>query len=230
MTMLHPIHFTRCFKGRPLALRARLSQWSMCLLLLWSANSVGADNPQVLVRTSMGDVRVELYADRAPVSVDRFLTYVDSKAYDRTLFHRVIPGFMVQGGGYSESLVLLPEGEPIINEASMSLPNVRGSLAMARGEEIDSASHQFFINVRDNTHLDHSIDSCSREDEQRALKASERGLYRPQTCRSYGYAVFGQVLSGMEVVSRIEQVETRATDDFDDLPFEPVLILSIRRL
>lgn len=171
----------------------------LCLLAVLPAL---ADNPHVLFKTSMGDVELELYQDKAPVSVANFLKYVKDKQYNGTLFHRVIPGFMIQGGGMTPDMVEKPTRPPIKNEADNGLKNARGSLAMARMMEPGSASAQFFINVNDNVSLDH----------------------RDNTDRGYGYAVFGQVVKGMDVVDKIVAVPTGNVGMFGDVPKTPVVI------
>ncbi len=173
---------------------------------------------------------VILYADEAPVTVKNFLSYVDKGEYDKIIFHRVIAGFMIQAGGYFMDLSDADEGDAIFNEADNGLKNIRGTLAMARLSEIDSARRQFFINTADNTNLDHSEESCSRADEQRRSAALERGLYKPQTCKTFGYAVFGEVISGMEIVEEIELVDTESSDGFNDLPLQPIIIRTIKRM
>ena len=137
---------------------------------------------------------------------------------------------MIQGGGYRVELTELAEGAGIVNEADNGIKNTRGTLAMARMEEIDSATRQFFINLNDNAHLDHGPGSCTRDDEASAKRAADRGLYKPVTCQSFGYAVFGEVTDGMDVVDEIELVVVQPVDDFDDLPVEPVIIKNIVRL
>jgi cyclophilin family peptidyl-prolyl cis-trans isomerase len=164
-------------------------------------------NPTVLISTSLGDITVELYSDRAPVSVQNFLQYVNDGFYPGTIFHRVISGFMIQGGGFTADMVEKPTRPPIRNEATNGLTNVRGTLAMARTEALRSATAQFFINVADNRpKLDHH--GFSPED--------------------FGYAVFGRVLSGLEVCDRIAAVKTRTTGPHEDLPVEPVVIKVVR--
>jgi len=137
---------------------------------------------------------------------------------------------MIQGGGYYEDRSELEEGTAIVNEADNGIRNTRGTLAMARMEEIDSATREFFINLNDNEHLDHGSRSCTREDELSIKRAAERGLYKPKTCQTFGYAVFGEVIGGMDVVDEIELVTVDAVDDFDDLPIEAVVIQKIVRL
>jgi len=171
----------------------------LCLFIVLPAL---ADNPHVLFKTSMGDVELELYQDKAPVSVANFLKYVKDKQYNGTLFHRVIPGFMVQGGGLTADMAEKPTRPPIKNEADNGLKNMRGSLAMARMMEPGSASAQFFINVNDNASLDH----------------------RDTTDRGWGYAVFGQVVKGMDVVDKIVAVPTGNVGMFGDVPKTPIII------
>jgi cyclophilin family peptidyl-prolyl cis-trans isomerase len=164
-------------------------------------------NPTVLISTSLGDITVELYNDRAPVSVQNFLQYVNDEFYAGTIFHRVISGFMIQGGGFTADMVEKPTRPPIRNEATNGLNNVRGTLAMARTEALRSATAQFFINVADNrVKLDHH--GFSPED--------------------FGYAVFGRVLSGLEVCDRIAAVKTRRNGPHEDVPVEPVVIKAVR--
>lgn len=188
-----------------------------------------AQDPRVLIETSAGNMMVELHAGRAPITVARFLELVDEGAYAGTIFHRVIPAFMIQGGGYMEDLQPVPERSLIVNEADNGLTNVRGTLAMARLDEIDSASMQFFINVEDNPHLDHTDNSCSRADEAQQSRIEARGLVKPRTCGTFGYAVFGRVVDGMDVVDRIEIAPTRETESFESLPLEPVVIRKMKR-
>ena len=166
----------------------------------------GGKNPVVVVKTSMGDITVELAADKAPISVKNFLDYVEAKQYDGTVFHRVIPGFMVQGGGFTPDMQQKPTRGPIKNEAGNGLKNVTGSLAMARTNAPDSATAQFFINVKDNGFLDH----------------------RDDTPQGYGYAVFGKVTGGMDVVKKIEGVKTTTRAPHQNVPETPVVIESIR--
>ncbi len=163
-------------------------------------------NPQVIMETSLGKIRLELFADKAPVTVKNFLRYVDEKFYDGTVFHRVIEGFMIQGGGLGRDLKEKPAGPPIRNEASNGLSNVRGTIAMARAADPNSATVQFFINVKDNLFLDQ-------------VNARDRA----------GYAVFGRVVAGAEVIEKIRRVKTQSRDRHFDVPVEPVVIRSIRR-
>jgi peptidyl-prolyl cis-trans isomerase B (cyclophilin B) len=163
-------------------------------------------NPVAVITTSLGDITIELFKDRAPVSVANFLQYASEAFYDGTIFHRVERGFVIQGGGYTEAMVEKSVRAPILNEATNGLRNVRGTLAMARRQAARSATSQFFINVADNIELDH------------------RGLAPDE----YGYAVFGRVLEGMDVVDRIANVKTGGRAGFTSVPVDPVVIKSVK--
>jgi cyclophilin family peptidyl-prolyl cis-trans isomerase len=164
-------------------------------------------NPVAVISTSMGDITVELFKDRAPASAENFIQYATEGFYEGTVFHRVIPGFMIQGGGFTPDMVEKATRPPIRNEAANGLNNIRGTLAMARTRALRSATSQFFINVADNrSKLDH------------------RG-YSPD---DFGYAVFGRVLTGMDVADRIAASVTGTTGSHDDVPVEPVVIKSVR--
>ena len=189
-----------------------------------------AENPRVRFATSLGDIIIELNPEKAPVTVDNFLGYVDDGSYEGTVFHRVIPGFMIQGGGHLPDLTEVPERNTIRNEADNGLSNRRGTIAMARMSEIDSAGRQFFINTVNNSRLDHQRGSCTREQEAAHQEALARGLRKPMTCKSFGYAVFGRVVEGMDVVDLIEVVDTHTVDQFDDVPETPIVILEVTRL
>ncbi|MEX0943750.1 MAG: peptidylprolyl isomerase [Pseudomonadales bacterium] len=202
----------------------------LLLCLLCCGTVAQADSPRVLINTTMGDIIVALDDARAPVTTANFLSYVDDEAYDGTIFHRVIPGFMIQGGGHLPDMKEVESKDEIINEADNGLKNVTGTLAMARTNIIDSASMQFFINVSDNEFLDHSDQSCTRAQEQAMIEARQRGLNKPVTCKTFGYAVFGKVIEGMDVVHDIEIVQTHISMGFPDVPTEPVVINRIRRL
>jgi cyclophilin family peptidyl-prolyl cis-trans isomerase len=158
-------------------------------------------NPMVLISTSMGDIKVELYPEKAPETVKNFLGYVNDKFYDGTIFHRVIGNFMIQGGGMDKNMKQKATKAPIKNEAGNGLKNDTGTIAMARTSVVDSATAQFFINVKDNDFLNHKNDSAA----------------------GYGYAVFGKVVDGMDVVHKIEHVATKP----GDVPVEPVIIKSV---
>jgi cyclophilin family peptidyl-prolyl cis-trans isomerase len=162
-------------------------------------------NPVAIIATSLGDITVELFKDKAPVSVDNFLQYAAEGFYTGTIFHRVVRGFVIQGGGYTDMMVEKTTRDPIQNEATNGLHNLRGTLAMARKRELRSATAQFYINVANNPVLDH------------------RGF----TPSEFGYAVFGRVLSGMDVVDRIANVKTGRAGDMDSVPAEPVVITGV---
>lgn len=163
-----------------------------------------ASAPAVVLETSKGAIRIALLPERAPKTVENFLQYVDAGFYDGTVFHRVVPGFMIQGGGFTPGLEEKETRPPIANEAESSPPNERGTVAMARTQAADSATAQFFVNVADNDFLN----------------AGERGA---------GYAVFGRVVEGMDVVDAIAQVDTTRKGRHSDVPVEPVVIESARR-
>ncbi len=165
-----------------------------------------AANPVVLMTTSLGEVRMEIFLDQAPATAKNFLDYVNDKFYDGLIFHRVIPGFMIQGGGFDEQMRQKQPKAPIKNEAANGLKNDTGTLAMARTSVVDSATCQFFINVKNNDFLNHQNPS-------------------PQ---GFGYAVFGRVTEGMEVVQKIERVKTGNRGMQQDVPVESVVIQSMR--
>lgn len=209
--------------------------YRLCFLLLvvpWTVLVAGNEAEPVRVKmdTTRGEIILALYPGKAPATVKNFLAYVDEGAYDNTIFHRVIPDFMAQAGGYSPELEELQANAPIRNEADNGLKNLKGTIAMARLGEIDSARRQFFINLADNAHLDHRADSCTREDIKKQAEARQRGLYKPLGCKNFGYAVFGRVVEGMEVVEKIGMVKTRRLDRFPDMPVEPVMIRTVERL
>jgi cyclophilin family peptidyl-prolyl cis-trans isomerase len=158
----------------------------------------------VVLNTSHGKIAIELHADEAPLTVENFLRYVDDGYYDGTIFHRVIPGFMIQGGGFTSDMRQKQTNPPVKNEADNGLKNSRGTLAMARTAAVDSATSQFFINLSDNAFLDHGK-------------------------RDFGYAVFGRVVEGMDVVDAIAGVATGRVGGHDDVPKEPVTIESATR-
>ena len=165
-------------------------------------------DPIVEVVTNHGTFAIQLDPAKAPKSVENFLRYVDAKHYDGTVFHRVIPTFMIQGGGFDQRLEKKPTGAPVPNEADNGLKNARGTVAMARTSDPHSATSQFFVNVVDNKFLDHQA-------------KDERG---------WGYAVFGKVIEGMETVDKIKAVKTGAAGQFaKDVPLETVVMSSVRR-
>ena len=189
-------------------MRRLLAIASTLLILLGTVPTAFADNPKVLIQTNKGPITVELYRDKAPATVDNFLTYVDEGFYGGTIFHRVIEGFMIQGGGFTDAMEKKPTRDPIKNEADNGLKNERGTIAMARTSNPDSATAQFFINHKDNDFLDH--------------KSKDR--------RGWGYAVFGKVTDGMEVVDAIATTPTGPAGPFPkDAPQTTVLIESVTR-
>ena len=198
------------------------------IFVFFASATLSAGGPNARIKTNLGDIIIQLEQERAPISVSNFLNYVRSGSYDGTIFHRVIPGFMVQGGGHYSNLSQAPEGALIYNEAANGLKNVRGTIAMARMNMIDSASRQFFINVSDNEFLDfQGGSSCTREQEKAQLAAQRRGMFKPSNCKSYGYAVFGRVIDGMDVVDSIEVVRTGSRQGMSDVPIKPVVIEKI---
>ena len=156
----------------------------------------------ITIKTSHGDIGVELFDDKAPISCENFRQYAKDGHFDGTVFHRVMPNFMIQGGGMDENMFQKPTREPIKNEADNGIGNTRGTLAMARTQIVDSATSQFFINLRDNDFLNHGG-------------------------RDFGYAVFGEVASGMDVVDAIADVETGNQGMHQDVPVEPVHIIEV---
>jgi len=158
----------------------------------------------VRFETSLGTFTIELYQKEAPISVENFLRYVDDKHFDGSIFHRVIPGFMIQGGGLTSDMASKKTRQPIKNEATNGMKNERGSLSMARTNDVNSATSQFFVNLKDNEFLDHKPGS-------------------------YGYAVFGRVIEGMDVVDKIAAVKTGGRKGHQDVPVEDVTIISATR-
>ena len=166
-----------------------------------------ASAQNIWIDTNQGRIELELYSEKAPLTVENFLRYVEAGHYEGTIFHRVIPGFMIQGGGYNTAYQKKATRDPIRNEANNGLSNQRGTIAMARTSDPHSASAQFFINHADNSSLDH----------------------RGPTPAGWGYAVFGRVIDGMSVVDRIAALDTGAVGPFrSDVPLTPVIIQSIR--
>ena len=198
----------------------KLALLAVFVLGMVAAGSARAANPIVVMETSMGTIKIELFEDKSPITVKNFLTYVDEKHYDNTIFHRVMDGFMIQGGNYTTDKKMKETKAPIKNEAANGVSNARGTIAMARTEEADSATDQFYINVVDNAR---SLD-----------KANERA--------GIGYCVFGKVTDGMEVVDKIKAVRTgrvelesklrtggKAMMPSPNVPVENVIIKSVRR-
>ncbi|HMO52332.1 MAG TPA: peptidylprolyl isomerase [Kiritimatiellia bacterium] len=166
------------------------------------------DTPVVIIKTSKGDIKLKLFRDQAPITVDNFLTYVDNGHYEGTIFHRVIGNFMIQGGGFTPDMQQKPTKAPIKNEAQNGLKNTRGTIAMARTQVIDSATSQFFINVVDNEFLN----------------------FRSPDMQGFGYCVFGEVVEGMDVVDAIRAVPTGRAGPHGDVPVEPVEIIQVVRV
>ena len=186
-------------------MRRLLSTLLLTLSVCLAGTAIAQDNPRVQLQTSMGAITLELYPEKAPQSVENFLTYVRDGFYDGTIFHRVIDGFMVQGGGFTPDYQRKSTRAPIENEADNGLSNATGTVAMARTRDPHSATAQFFINVADNTFLDH----------------------KSKTPRGWGYTVFGKVVAGMETVNAIKAVKTGPAGPFPkDVPQEPVVIES----
>lgn len=172
------------------------------------ADNVETNNPQVLIETNQGAMIIELFPNEAPETVKNFLEYVNSGFYEGTIFHRVIPSFMIQGGGFDENMKQKRGGQPIKNEADNGLKNKIGTIAMARTSDPHSASSQFFINVSNNTSLD----------------------FREKTDRAYGYAVFGRVVDGMRTVNQIRTQPTTSRAGHQDVPIQPVVIQRVRQI
>jgi cyclophilin family peptidyl-prolyl cis-trans isomerase len=186
---------------------------SAAMSAAYAGSDDSAENPRVLMKTTDGDITIELYADKSPITVENFLRYADDGHYDGTVFHRVISNFMIQGGGFDAELTEKETRGPIVNESKNKLHNTRGTLAMARTSDPDSAAAQFFINQRSNLRLDWS----GGKD---------------------GYTVFGEVVDGMQVVDIISLTDTgsaqaqttRGPTVFQDVPVQPIVILSVTRL
>jgi peptidyl-prolyl cis-trans isomerase A (cyclophilin A) len=159
----------------------------------------------IIFETTLGDFKIEFFEKEAPISVANFRKYVADGFFDGTIFHRIVPGFVIQGGGFTEDMTQKKTKPTIKNEADNGLKNERGTLSMARTNDINSATSQFFVNLKDNEFLDHS-----------------RG--------NFGYAVFARVTDGMDVVDKIAAVETGRRKGFDDVPVEPVFMKSVRKV
>lgn len=179
----------------------------LTIMLFLANTSLAQENPSVIIETNKGTMTVELWADKAPITVENFLRYTESGFFDGLIFHRVIPGFMIQGGGFDPDMVQKSGYDAIKNEARADTPNNRGTLAMARTNVVDSATSQFFINLVDNSFLNHT----------------------DETSRGFGYAVFGVVTSGMEVVDSIAAVSTGRVRGFNDVPNEAIIITSVKK-
>lgn len=178
-------------------------------LVMMAASALGAKaaNPVVIMETSMGTIKIELYEDKAPITVKNFLAYVDKKHYDGLVFHRVIENFMIQGGGFDKDQKEQKTMPAIKNEATNGLKNERGTIAMARTGVVDSATSQFFINVKTNPFLDHKDQD------------------------NFGYCVFGRVIDGMDAVDKIRMVKTGEKGiHAKDCPLEDVVIKSVKKV
>jgi len=189
----------------------KVKNYLRCLFLIIIfilLSGVSFAGPSVVIKTNAGDIQVELNNEQAPLSTANFLDYVDSGFYKGTIFHRVIPNFMIQGGGFIKDMTRKITKSPIKNEAGNGLKNKRGTIAMARTSAVDSATSQFFINHVDNSFLDH----------------------RSNSNRGYGYAVFGTVTKGMNVVDKIARVKTGVRNGMRDVPLQSVTIYAIERL
>lgn len=165
------------------------------------------ENPKALIKTSMGDIELVLWPDKAPETVSNFLQYAENDFYDGLIFHRVISGFMIQGGGFTPDMNQKQPRQPVKNEATADASNKRGTIAMARTMVVDSATSQFFINLKDNASLDH----------------------RNETPQGFGYCAFGEVVSGMDVVDAIAKVKTGRHGHYGDVPVETITIVSISK-
>jgi cyclophilin family peptidyl-prolyl cis-trans isomerase len=181
---------------------------SIVIVLAVSFAAIGGDNPRVALETSKGKIVLELYAGKAPQSVKNFLAYVDAGFYDDTIFHRVIPDFMIQGGGFTVEMKKKRTQPPIQNEADNGARNERGTIAMARTQDPHSATAQFFINTKDNDFLNH----------------------KGKTPQGWGYAVFGRVVEGMGAVDAISNTKTFTRGMLRDVPDEPIVITRARRV
>lgn len=188
---------------------SKLAIGVICFIVATAALAASAhaqENPVVVIETSMGDITVQLNQKRAPISVENFLKYVEEGFFDGTIFHRVIPNFMIQGGGFTSEMSKKPTHEPIKNEAKNGLKNRKYTLAMARTPDIHSATSQFFINTKDNESLNNKGTSA----------------------QDYGYAVFAKVIEGTDVVDEIEKVKTGTKAGHQNVPVEAVVIKTIR--
>ncbi|WP_432322841.1 peptidylprolyl isomerase A [Yersinia enterocolitica] len=178
---------------------------ALCSLSAVVPAALAAGEPHVLLTTSVGNIELELNSQKAPVSTQNFVDYVNNGYYNNTIFHRVIPGFMIQGGGFTADFKQKTAKTPIKNEADNGLRNLRGTISMARTADKDSATSQLFLNVADNAFLDHGQ-------------------------RDFGYAVFGKVVKGMDVVEKISQVQTENVGPYQNVPVKPITILSAKVL
>jgi cyclophilin family peptidyl-prolyl cis-trans isomerase len=179
--------------------------FTACLIL---SHVISAqENPVIEIETSMGNIKIELRPDLTPVTVENFLRYIENNYYDGLIFHRVISGFMIQGGGFDANMVQKSTYDPIKNEADTGISNARGTISMARTNVVDSATSQFFINLVNNENLD----------------------FRNTSSSGYGYAAFGKVIEGLGVIDQIAGVPTGSERGYSDVPLEPVTIISVKR-
>lgn len=178
---------------------------ALCSLTAVAPAALAAGETHVMLTTSAGNIELALDSQKAPVSSQNFVDYVNSGYYNNTIFHRVIPGFMVQGGGFTADMQQKSTKAPIKNEADNGLRNLRGTISMARTADKDSATSQFFLNVADNAFLDHGQ-------------------------RDFGYAVFGKVVKGMDVIDKIAQVPTKDVGPYQNVPSKPIVITSAKVL
>jgi cyclophilin family peptidyl-prolyl cis-trans isomerase len=165
-------------------------------------------NPMVEVKTNLGKFTIELYKKEAPITVENFLNYVDKKYYDGTIFHRVIPEFVIQGGGFTPEMMKKATAPPIENEATNGLKNLKYTLSMARTTVVNSATSQFFVNLKDNPPLDHKSTAVNE----------------------FGYAVFGKVIEGTEVIDKIAAVKTTTKGSYANVPVKPIVMKTVRRI
>ncbi len=178
-----------------------------CVGMAFAEEGETVEKPIVVMTTSMGEIVIELDAEKAPITVTNFLQYVDDEHYDGTVFHRVIKSFMIQGGGFNAEMIQKDNRDPIKNEANNGLTNELGTIAMARTQVVDSATSQFFINTKNNASLN----------------------FRSPDPRGYGYCVFGKVIDGMDVVVKIEDSATANKGGLQNVPVEMITIESVRR-
>ena len=181
---------------------------ALTLILPIGVIAAGKDNPRVRITTNLGVIELQLDSEHAPGTVRNFMNYVETGFYKGTIFHRVIPGFMIQGGGFRPGMDEKVKGTPIRNEADNGLKNLTGTIAMARTPDPHSAAAQFFINTVDNPSLDH----------------------RDKTSQGWGYTVFGKVTKGMDVVHKIEQAPTHSVGPFQNIPMNDVTILKVEAI
>jgi cyclophilin family peptidyl-prolyl cis-trans isomerase len=193
---------------KEVTMERRIAFLMISLVYLLTSSAFAVENPRVTMETSLGNITLELYPDKAPSTVANFLSYVDEGFYNGTIFHRVIRGFMIQGGGFTESMKEKPTRAPITNEADNGLKNERGTIAMARTPDPNSATAQFFINAKDNTFLN----------------------FKNKSPEGYGYCVFGKVTKGLDVVDAIEKTPTTTKGFYQDVPAKPVVIKKAYRV